>query len=94
MSRPRRRGASSRRMRSLMTAFAGMRRAFRRDTGEFRDFVLGRLSKAEAGRAAVPRPRTIPIWHSFVALVIGRIEAHAGASAAIAIDYGIRAARP
>jgi hypothetical protein len=66
-------------------------RAFDRDSGEFRDFVLGRLSKPKAAGPAKSAPADDKDWQSFVALVIAP---HPGLTAAqsraIAIDYGIR----
>src|SRR5882757_8381171 len=41
-----------------------------RETREFRDFVLGRLSKPKVGERAGAAPRDDIAWHSFVALVI------------------------
>jgi hypothetical protein len=75
-------------------AYDGFRwhaRAFDRTSGEFRDFVLGRLSKPRARESAVSMPAADIDWHSFVDLVIAP---HPGLTAAqkkaIAIDYGIR----
>jgi hypothetical protein len=66
-------------------------RAFDRETGEFRDFVLGRMSKPKAAGAAGSAPKDDAAWHSFIALLIAP---HPGLTAAqtqaIALDYGIR----
>jgi hypothetical protein len=66
-------------------------RALDRESGEFRDFVLGRLSKPKAAGAAKCAPADDTDWYSFVELVIAP---HPGLTAtqsrAIAIDYGIR----
>jgi hypothetical protein len=66
-------------------------RAFDRDTVEFRDFVLGRLSKPRLGDEAGAAPQQDADWHSFVALVIApHPDLTPPQSRAIAIDYGIR----
>jgi hypothetical protein len=66
-------------------------RAFDRDTGEFRDFVLGRLSKPKAGGAAGAAPEKDTDWHTFVTLMIAPHPGLTPAQAqAIALDYGIR----
>ncbi len=66
-------------------------RSFDRETGQFRDFVLGRLSKPKVGDTAGSAPQDDAEWHSFVALVIAPHPALTPAQArAIAIDYGIR----
>jgi WYL domain len=66
-------------------------RAFDRESGEFRDFVLGRLSKPKAAGPAKSATADDADWQSFVELVIAP---HPGLTAAqsraIAIDYGIR----
>jgi hypothetical protein len=66
-------------------------RAFDRESREFRDFVLGRLSKPKTAGPAKSAPVDDEDWHSFVELVIAP---HPGLTAAqsraIAIDYGIR----
>jgi hypothetical protein len=66
-------------------------RTFDRETGEFRDFVLGRMSKPKPGRRAGSASKEDAAWHSFVALVIAL---HPGLTPAqkrtIALDYGIR----
>jgi predicted DNA-binding transcriptional regulator YafY len=66
-------------------------RAYDRENDEFRDFVLGRMSKPrmreQAGAAA---PGDVE-WHDFVTLVIAPHPKLTPAQArAIAIDYGIR----
>jgi len=75
-------------------AYDGFRwhaRAFDRDTEEFRDFVLGRLSKPRLDNAAAATPQQDTEWHSFVALVIApHPDLTPAQSRAIAIDYGIR----
>jgi hypothetical protein len=75
-------------------AYDGFRwhaRAFDRETGEFRDFVLGRLSKPKMAEPARAAPRDDVAWHGFVALVIApHPDLTPGQSRAIAIDYGIR----
>jgi hypothetical protein len=75
-------------------AYDGFRwhtRAFDRESGEFRDFVLGRLSKPKARAKANSMPENDIEWQTFVDLIIAP---HAGLtpaqSKAIAIDYGIR----
>jgi WYL domain len=66
-------------------------RAFDRERGEFRDFVLGRLSKPKLGAEAAAAPSDDVAWHSFVALVIApHPELTSAQARAIAIDYGIR----
>jgi hypothetical protein len=66
-------------------------RAFDRDSGEFRDFVLGRLSKPKASGAAKSASADDADWLSFVELVIAPHPGLTAAQArAIAIDYGIR----
>jgi hypothetical protein len=66
-------------------------RAFDRDSGEFRDFVLGRLSKPKPAGPAKSAPADDADWQSFVALVIAPHPGLTAAQArAIAIDYGIR----
>ena len=75
-------------------AYDGFRwhaRAFDRETKEFRDFVLGRLSKPRAGDVAGSAPRDDVEWHSHVALVIApHPELTPSQSRAIEIDYGLR----
>jgi hypothetical protein len=66
-------------------------RAFDRDTGEFRDFVLGRMSKPKAAGAAGSAPKDDVAWHSFIALLIAPHPGLTPAQArAITLDYGIR----
>jgi WYL domain len=66
-------------------------RAFDRETGEFRDFVLGRLSKPKVGGAAGSKPEDDVDWDSSVDLVIApHPKLTPAQSRAIAIDYGIR----
>jgi hypothetical protein len=66
-------------------------RAFDRESGEFRDFVLGRLSKPKPAGPAASAPAADKDWHSFVDLVIAPHPGLTAAQArAIAIDYGIR----
>jgi hypothetical protein len=75
-------------------AYDGFRwhaRAFDRETGEFRDFVLGRVSKPKAGSEAASKPADDADWNCFVELVIAPHPKLTPAQArAIAIDYGIR----
>jgi hypothetical protein len=63
-------------------------RAFDRETGEFRDFVLGRISRPRLGEPARARPSDDHDWHAFVTLEIaphpGLTEAQAKATA---LDY-------
>jgi hypothetical protein len=66
-------------------------RAFDRESGEFRDFVLGRLSKPRLAGEARSRPRQDGAWHALVTLEIAPHPALTPAqSRAIALDYGIR----
>jgi hypothetical protein len=66
-------------------------RAFDRESGEFRDFVLGRLSKPRLAGEAGSRPRQDVAWHALVTLEIAPHPALTPAqSRAIALDYGIR----
>lgn len=66
-------------------------RAFDRTSGEFRDLVLGRISRPKSGGPARSSPREDKDWQSFVEL---EIAPHPGLTAsqarAIALDYGIR----
>jgi predicted DNA-binding transcriptional regulator YafY len=77
-------------------AYDGFRwhaRAFDRETGEFRDFVLGRVSKPKSGGEAGPSSADDTDWHSRVELVIAPHPKLTPAQAhAIAMDYGIRVA--
>lgn len=65
-------------------------RAFDRESGEFRDFVLGRLSKAKLVGSSLSKAADDRDWHSFVDL---KIAPHPGLTPAqakaIALDYGI-----
>lgn len=65
-------------------------RAFDHESGEFRDFVLGRIARPKADLASQSRPEDDWDWQSFVTLTI---EPHPGLTPAqaraIAIDYGI-----
>lgn len=66
-------------------------RAHDRETGTFRDFVLGRLSDPEPAGAADMRPDDDIDWHTIVKLVIAPHPGLTPAQAkAIAIDYGIK----
>jgi hypothetical protein len=74
-------------------AYDGFRwhaRAFDQETGEFRDFVLGRLSKPKPAGPARARASDDRDWHGFVEL---KIAPHPGLTPAqakaIALDYGI-----
>jgi hypothetical protein len=68
-------------------------RAFDRESGEFRDFVLGRLSKPKAAGPAGSKPADDADWQSFVNLVIAPHPGLTAAQArAIGMDYGIRGA--
>jgi hypothetical protein len=74
-------------------AYDGFRwhtRAFDRESGEFRDFVLGRLSKPKARTRASSMPENDIEWQTFVDLIIAPHPGLTPAqSKAIAIDYGI-----
>jgi hypothetical protein len=74
-------------------AYDGFRwhaRAFDRDSGEFRDFVLGRMGKPKAGAAAHSRAQDDSDWQTVVALKIAPHPRLTPAQAkAIALDYGI-----
>ncbi len=66
-------------------------RALDRESGEFRDFVLGRLSKPKPAGPAAAAPAGDKDWQSFVNLIIAPHPGLTAAQArAIAIDYGIR----
>jgi predicted DNA-binding transcriptional regulator YafY len=68
-------------------------RAFDRDTAEFRDFVLGRMSRAKPDTPAQSRAVDDRDWHDFVDLQIAPHPRLTPAqSKAIALDYGIGAA--
>jgi hypothetical protein len=66
-------------------------RAHDRDSGEFRDFVIGRTSAPRVTGPAQSKPADDQKWNGWVTL---RIAPHPGLtpaqSRAIAIDYGIR----
>ncbi|MBV8567400.1 MAG: WYL domain-containing protein [Methylobacteriaceae bacterium] len=74
-------------------AYDGFRwhaRAFDRERQEFRDFVLGRLSKAAAAGPAGSDPREDANWHAIIELVVAPHPKLTPAQArAIALDYGI-----
>jgi hypothetical protein len=80
-------------------AYDGFRwhaRAFDREAGAFRDFVLGRLGRLGRPRQVPPVP-PVPLppedrdWHAFVTLEIAPHPGLTPAQAkAIALDYGIR----
>jgi hypothetical protein len=66
-------------------------RAFDRETAEFRDFVLGRLSRPRPHGARGSDPERDTDWSTSVGLVIAPHPDLTPAQArAIAIDYGIR----
>ena len=66
-------------------------RAFDRETGTFRDFVIGRLTKPRRADNARSAPQDDTDWQTFVRLVIAPHPGLTPAqSRAIAIDYGIR----
>jgi hypothetical protein len=66
-------------------------RSFDRETGEFRDFVLGRLSKPKVAGEAQSRPADDVEWETYVGLVIAPHPKLTPAQRrAIADDYGIR----
>lgn len=66
-------------------------RAFDRETGTFRDFVLGRLTKPKRTGNARSVPQDDIDWRTFVRLVIAPHPRLTQAqSRAIAVDYGIR----
>jgi len=65
-------------------------RAFDRETEEFRDFVLGRMSRPRLAGPAQTEPRADRDWHGFVALEIAPHPGLTPAQAkAIALDYGL-----
>ncbi len=74
-------------------AYDGFRwhaRAFDRETGEFRDFVLGRISRPKIGAPAQSKPHDDRDWFEIVALKIAPHPRLTPAQAkAIALDYGI-----
>ncbi len=66
-------------------------RSFDRETGEFRDFVLGRLTRPKVAGEARSRPADDVEWHTYVGLVIAPHPKLTPAQRrAIADDYGIR----
>lgn len=66
-------------------------RAFDRESGEFRDFVIGRMTAPRVEGAARARPAQDADWSAFVTLQIAPHPALTPAQArAIAFDYGIR----
>jgi hypothetical protein len=75
-------------------AYDGFRwhvRAFDIDTGEFRDFVIGRLSKLKADKPSGSTPADDVDWRTFVDLIIApHPELTPAQSQAIKLDYGIR----
>ncbi|MGJ5180701.1 WYL domain-containing protein [Bradyrhizobium oligotrophicum] len=75
-------------------AYDGFRwhvRAFDRQSGGFRDFVLGRIKKPKLAGGAVSSSREDADWHAFVDLVIAPHPRLTPAQTqAIAIDYEIR----
>ncbi len=75
-------------------AYDGFRwhaRSFDRQSGEFRDFVLGRMTKPKAAGAAQASPDGDADWNTFIELVIAPHPRLTPAQArAIAIDYSIR----
>lgn len=90
MSRPQ---PTRRLMEPHALAYDGFRwhvRAFDRESGEFRDFVLGRMTKPKPGPAAQSRPADDGDWQAFVALQIAPHPRLTPAQKkAIALDYGI-----
>jgi WYL domain len=66
-------------------------RAYDCENNEFRDFVLGRMSKPKLRGQAGSAARDDAEWHAFVPLVIAPHPRLTPAQArAIAVDYGIR----
>ncbi len=66
-------------------------RSFDRDSGGFRDFVLGRIAKPKPAGQAGSKPESDSDWWTFIELVIAPHPRLTPAQAqAIAIDYGIR----
>jgi hypothetical protein len=66
-------------------------RAFDRENSEFRDFVLGRMSRPRMREQAGSTAADDKEWHAFVALVIAPHPKLTPSQArAIAVDYGIR----
>lgn len=78
-------------------AYDGFRwhvRAFDRETGEFRDFVLGRMSRSRLGEAARSQPSQDGHWLTFVELEIAPHPGLTRAQAkAIALDYNMEDGR-
>lgn len=78
-------------------AYDGFRwhaRAFDRETNEFRDFVLGRLSRPRLAEQARSQPRDDRDWHGFVDLEIAPHPGLTPAQAqAIALDYDMKDGR-
>lgn len=65
-------------------------RAFDQESREFRDFVLGRITRPRPAGPAQSQPREDRDWHEFVALEIAPHPKLTPAQAkAIALDYGI-----
>jgi hypothetical protein len=65
-------------------------RAFDRDSDEFRDFVLGRISRPKLAGPAQSQPRDDGDWHDFEYVEIAPHPGLTPAQAkAIALDYGI-----
>ncbi len=90
MSRPE---PTRRTMEPHALAYDGFRwhaRALDGESGEFRDFVLGRMTKPKPGLAAQSRPADDGDWQTFVALQIAPHPRLTPAQKkAIALDYGI-----
>lgn len=90
MSRPER---TPRSIEPHAIAFDGFRwhtRAFDRETGEFRDFVLGRLSRPRLAGEATQSTANDADWTSFVELVIAPHPGLTPAqSKAVTLDYGM-----
>lgn len=91
MSRPR---ATHRIIEPHALAYDGFRwhaRAFDRETGEFRDFVLGRTRNPKRAGVAETTATQDVDWQTWVTLAIAPHPRLTPAqSAAIAVDYGIR----
>ncbi len=65
-------------------------RAFDRERGEFRDFVLGRMSRPKIGDRSRSDPAEDRDWHAFVVLEIAPHPALTpGQARAIAMDYAL-----
>jgi hypothetical protein len=65
-------------------------RAYDEESGSFRDFVLGRISRPKPDRASSRRPEDDREWATFIELVIApHPKLTPAQSRAIAIDYGI-----